>query len=100
MLIPLFINSASVGPVLYASRIDTGVALDPFCTTSFSSFSTPSTLVVSAGIHTLGHLAAAGAVALLVYEKLGVAFLRRAWLNLDLLWTIALVLTAMFIVLL
>ena len=37
-------------------------------------------------LHTLAMLAAMGAVALVVYEKLGVAFLRRAWVNLDPLW--------------
>jgi hypothetical protein len=32
-----------------------------------------------------------GAVALIVYEKLGVMILKRAWLNVDLLWAGALV---------
>src|SRR5215475_1016173 len=43
------------------------------------------------GVHTLAMLAVTGAVALLVYEWIGLAFLRRGWLNLDLLWTAALV---------
>jgi hypothetical protein len=30
-------------------------------------------------------------VALVVYEKLGLALLRRAWFNLDLLWAVALI---------
>jgi hypothetical protein len=32
-------------------------------------------------------------VALVVFEKLGVGVLRRAWVNLDILWAAALVLT-------
>jgi hypothetical protein len=28
--------------------------------------------------------------AVLVYERLGVAFLRRAWVNVDLVWTVTL----------
>ena len=32
-----------------------------------------------------------GAMAVLVYEWVGVAVLRRGWINLDRLWTIALV---------
>jgi hypothetical protein len=32
-------------------------------------------------------------VALLVFEKLGVGLLRRAWFNLDLIWASALVVT-------
>jgi hypothetical protein len=42
-------------------------------------------------VHTLGYLAVTGLVAALVYEKLGVRVLRRAWLNLDLFWAIALI---------
>ena len=49
--------------------------------------------LVPVGIHTLGYLLVTSLVALLVYEKLGVEILRRAWLNLDLVWAIALVAT-------
>ena len=44
-------------------------------------------------IHTLGYLTVTAAVALLVYQKFGLAMLRRSWVNLDLIWAIALVLT-------
>ncbi len=44
-------------------------------------------------IHTLGYLSVTAAVALLVYQKFGLALLRRAWFNLDLIWAIALVAT-------
>jgi hypothetical protein len=40
-------------------------------------------------VHTLAMLVVMGMVALAVYEKLGVGVLRRAWLNVDLLWAIA-----------
>ncbi len=42
-------------------------------------------------VHTLGYLLATALLALLVYYKLGVAVLRRAWFNLDLLWVGALI---------
>jgi hypothetical protein len=32
-----------------------------------------------------------GAIAVLVYDWVGVAFLRRGWINLDPLWTVALI---------
>jgi hypothetical protein len=32
-----------------------------------------------------------------VYEKLGVAILRRAWFNIDLVWMVALMMTGVFI---
>lgn len=42
-------------------------------------------------IHTLGYFTVTAAVALLVYQKFGLATLRRAWFNLDLIWAIALI---------
>jgi len=44
-------------------------------------------------VHTLAMLAAAGAIAWLVYAWVGVAVLRRAWINLDLIWSGALIAT-------
>jgi len=44
-------------------------------------------------IHTLGYFSVTTLVALLVYQKLGLAMLRRSWFNLDLIWAIALVVT-------
>lgn len=46
-------------------------------------------------IHTVGYLAVTGVAALVVYRKLGVAILRRAWFNLDWVWAVALVATGM-----
>lgn len=48
-------------------------------------------------VHTLGYLIVTGLVAWVVYEKLGLAFLRKAWLNLDLIWAVALVVTGCFV---
>jgi hypothetical protein len=44
-------------------------------------------------IHTMGYFTVTAAVALLVYQKFGLAMLRRSWFNLDLIWAIALVVT-------
>jgi hypothetical protein len=44
-------------------------------------------------IHTLGYFSVTTLVALLVYQKFGLAMLRRSWFNLDLIWAIALVVT-------
>jgi len=52
------------------------------------------------GIHTLAMVATTGVVATLVYEWLGVEILRRAWLNVDLIWTVALVATGAVLLLL
>ena len=50
----------------------------------------PALLLAAVGVHTLSMWLVTSAVALLVYEKLGVAFLRQAWLNLDVVWAVSL----------
>ena len=42
-------------------------------------------------VHGAGYLLVTGLIAAIVYEKLGVALLRKAWINLDLVWSIALI---------
>jgi hypothetical protein len=46
-------------------------------------------------VHTLGYVIAMLTVALIVYARIGVGFLRTAWFNLDLVWGIALVVTGL-----
>ena len=48
------------------------------------------TALAAVGVHTGAMLAVTGVVAVLVYEWVGVGFLRRGWLNLDILWTVGL----------
>ncbi len=48
--------------------------------------------VAAVALHTAAMFAAMAGVAIVVYEKLGLAVLRRAWLNLDLLWAWSLIL--------
>jgi hypothetical protein len=43
------------------------------------------------GVHTATMLATIAAIAIVVYRWVGVAFLRRGWINLDLVWTAALI---------
>ncbi len=51
--------------------------------------------LLATGVHTIGHLSVTGMVAWVVYAKLGLALLRRAWLNLDFVWAAALVVTGL-----
>ena len=69
-------------PVLMPLCFPAGVAagtVDPFV---------PALLGV--GLHTLAMLAVTAAIAVTVYEWLGLEMLRRAWINLDLIWSLAL----------
>ncbi len=55
--------------------------------------------LAAVAVHTLAMLATTGAIAIVVYEWVGLAFLRRGWINLDLLWTLALVATGVILLL-
>jgi len=61
-----------------------------------ASFSEPWTAATALLIHTIGYLLVTGIIAFAVYEKLGLQVLRRAWVNLDLIWAAALIATAGF----
>ena len=54
--------------------------------------------IVAPLVHTVGYVAATIVLALVVYEKLGVRVLRRAWVNFDLIWGGAMVGAAVFAV--
>ena len=47
------------------------------------------------GVHTAAYLAVTGLLAWVVYRKLGLALLRKTWLNFDLIWAAALVATGL-----
>jgi hypothetical protein len=49
--------------------------------------------LLATGMHAVGYLSVTAFTALLVFEKLGVGILRRAWINLDLIWAAALMAT-------
>ncbi|HVY80322.1 MAG TPA: hypothetical protein VG994_05015 [Steroidobacteraceae bacterium] len=49
------------------------------------------TAIAALGVHTLAMFVAAGVVAVVVYEWAGLAFLRRGWINVDLIWVFALI---------
>lgn len=45
-------------------------------------------------VHTLGYLVVTGLVAFVVYKKVGLEVLRKAWVNLDLIWAVVLIVTS------
>jgi hypothetical protein len=56
--------------------------------------------VIAALVHTAGYLLVTGVIAVIVYERVGLRFLRTAWVNLDLIWAVALVVTGVATVIL
>lgn len=49
--------------------------------------------LTATAVHAVGYLLVSAGIAVLVYEKLGLRFLRTGWFNLDLLWALALIVT-------
>ncbi|MFB3915102.1 MAG: hypothetical protein ACE14M_00110 [Terriglobales bacterium] len=56
--------------------------------------------LLATAAHAFAYLVVTAAVAVVVFEKLGVGLLRRAWLNLDYIWAVALIVTGGFTLLL
>ena len=77
MVVPVFVGMTTVGEHAHhhVPANDAGAAL----------FAT--------ALHATGYLAVTAMVALLVFEKLGVGLLRRAWFNVDVIWALTLVAT-------
>jgi hypothetical protein len=114
MVVPVFLgmsaSSAAMAHHHMGSMLQTGVSItSPSSTsdetvapdtTTFSSTTGASVALLATGLHALGYLLVTAFVALLVYEKLGLELLRKAWFNLDLLWAISLIATGLIGVLL
>ena len=95
MLIPLFLKA----PPQTLAPHGGGTTLHMHSThgLGFANFSTPSLLTSSIAVHTLGYLLVTAFIAILVYERLGVGILRRAWFNVDIFWMLALMITGLII---
>ena len=96
MLVPLFLMLPDAA---HARHMGSHVAMEQTCALGFANFNAPSLLTASVAVHTFGYLLTTAGIAILVYEKLGVGMLRRAWFNIDLVWMLALMITGAFILL-
>ena len=74
-----------------AASAASGVAV---CHTAAAAAHAPGLLGVTVA-HGSGYLLATALVAVVVFEKLGLGLLRRAWINLDMIWAAALVVTGL-----
>ena len=90
MLVPFFLPSPGAGEAHHHEA-------HQMHAWAFANFSAPSLLIAAVVIHTFGYLITTALIAIVVYEKLGVAILRRAWFNIDLVWMFALMITGVFI---
>jgi len=81
MLLPILVPLTGAGP--HAGHMMAATSL------------TVSLLAVA--VHTMAMLVATGVVAVVVYEWVGLAFLRRGWVNLDPIWTASLAVTGLIL---
>ncbi len=92
MLVPFMLGlcvtePASVDAVAAATVVDAGHTT----VMNYLARSNVTTAIVVAAVHTAAMMFAGIAMAWAVYRYLGLGFLRRAWLNLDLVWGASLV---------
>jgi hypothetical protein len=97
MLVPVFLGTI---PRDDASEAHTGNSVHYGHGADLGLLNHPWLATAAVFVHTFGHLFVAGLVAMIVYEKLGVRILQRAWFNFDLAWAIALIVSGLVTVLL
>jgi hypothetical protein len=91
----LMANAHGAGLMLIPALIPLCLAASPTHALTLSG-SLPVGLLALA-LHTGAMLATIGFVSIVVYKWISVGFLRRGWINLDLLWTIALVICGIIV---
>jgi hypothetical protein len=79
--------------LLMSTAHGAGLMLVPFVTSDGAMHGAVVSGLLMVGVHTSGYLLTMTAVALVIYAKVGVGFLRTAWFNVDLIWAVALLLT-------
>ena len=88
MLLPVLLGSRAVEAADHmAGRHHMSAAVSPLAA------------LLATAVHTTAYLAVTGIIAWVVYSKFGLAILRKAWLNLSLVWAAALVVTSVVTVL-
>ncbi len=60
----------------------------------------PWATVLATAVHTIAYLVVTGLLAWLVYRRFGLALLRKTWVNFDMIWAVALVVTGVVTLLL
>jgi hypothetical protein len=90
MVVPFVIGTGDSVAALAASHMDHAHAV--LARTAWID-------AMAVGLHSLSYVLVATLIAWIVYRKLGVAFLRVAWFNLDWAWAGALVVTGVLVVL-
>jgi hypothetical protein len=95
----LMAGAHGAGLMLVPALLPLGAAHGPHAHHGNLAIDSLPVTLAAIGVHTLAMLATTGLIAALVYEWVGLAFLRRGWINFDLLWIGALVATGLLLIL-
>jgi hypothetical protein len=87
-------------PALGSATAAASVAGDPHVATAGVGAGRAGMAAAVVAVHTVAMLIVTGGVAIVVFDRIGVSFLRKAWFNVDLLWAAALVLAGLYVVVL
>jgi hypothetical protein len=102
MLVPILLGWSQANHTEFAMRSGHLSHMEHtghFSQQQVEAFADPLQWLAAVGVHSTGYLLVATLIALLVYEKLGLALLRHVWFNLDLLWMIALMISGILVLL-
>jgi hypothetical protein len=91
MLLPVLLRLPSGGA--QASHDMAGHAAHTGHMQMAGAVAAPTSEFAAVAIHTAAMFLVMAAIAVVVFEKVGLAILRRAWVNLDLIWAVALIVT-------
>jgi hypothetical protein len=97
MLVPILVSWPQTNHASYTGNMEHMSHGGDLAAQQMGGLTSPLRWLAAVGVHSSGHLLVTLLIALLVYEKLGLALLRRAWFNLDLLWMIALMMSGALI---
>ncbi|HKN69086.1 MAG TPA: hypothetical protein VJW73_22550 [Gemmatimonadaceae bacterium] len=84
MVLPFVLGARTTAPAMIHQHHDASMALTG--TVAFDPLGITAPLM-----HTLGYLLVTAAIAVVVYEKVGLRILRRAWINVHVLWAASLI---------
>ena len=78
MVVPVLLGAKSLFCGTAAPNVNSLLTIQPLIATA------------AIAVHTLSHLIVSGLIAWIVYDFIGLAILRRSWINLDLIWCFSL----------
>lgn len=98
MVVPFVLEAASFesgygGHAAHAGAAHAGAGGQPYVLAGLSADQLAG--LSATVVHTIGYLVVTGLIAVLVYRKLGLRLLGKAWINLDLIWGAALIVTGL-----